>query len=108
MSKQEKLKAFALEMKEGFQLVKQKKDHEAIEKLSPFVTLMKQSGANQIRLFVYYSIAQIRTGDIEGFLSTYEQTKQMKPNTDEEQELLNEMDKLFFDLMEELGQKENQ
>jgi hypothetical protein len=106
MNKQEKLKAFAQEMKEGYQLVKMKKDAEAIEKLKPFITLMRQSQAEHVRLFVYYSIAQVRMGDFEGFLETYEEVKSMKAKNDEELELKKQLDGLFHDLMEELGKQE--
>ncbi|WP_100404873.1 hypothetical protein [Bacillus solitudinis] len=102
MSRQEKLKELAKEMKEGYKLVKEKKDAEAIEKLRPFIILMRQSQAEQIRLFVYYSFAQFRTGDIDGFLETYENVKGMSPKNDEEKELKNQIDDLFINIMEEL------
>ncbi len=66
MKKQEKLKAFTAEMKKGYQLVKEKKDHEALEKLKPFIALHLKGEVENVRLFVNYCIAQLRTGDIEG------------------------------------------
>lgn len=106
MEKTEKLKAFAQEMKEGFELVKEKRDAEAINKLEPFIELMRRSKAPNIRLFASYSIAQIRTGDLEGFLQTYSEVKDMAPKTEEEIKFKEQLDGFFNDLMEEL-QKEN-
>ncbi|GAE35430.1 hypothetical protein [Halalkalibacter akibai] len=106
MEKTEKLKVFAQEMKEGLQLVQEKQDHAAIKKLQPFVELMRQSQAPHIRLFSSYSLAQIRTGDLEGFLQTYSEVKEMTPKTEEETKLKNQLDGFFTDLMEEL-QKDN-
>ncbi|WP_227936806.1 hypothetical protein [Alkalihalobacillus deserti] len=106
MEKTEKLKVFAQEMKEGFQLVKEKRDEEAIKKLQPFIQLMRQSQAPHIRLFASYSLAQIRTGDLEGFLQTYSEVKEMNPKTEEELKFKQQLDGFFNDLMEEL-QKED-
>ncbi|GAE25267.1 hypothetical protein JCM9140_1249 [Halalkalibacter wakoensis JCM 9140] len=108
MEKTEKLKAFAKEMKEGFQLVKEKKDHEALKKLQPFVELMRRSGAPHIRLFATYSIAQIRTGELEGFLETYAEVKEMEAKSDEELKLKEQLDGFFNDLMNELQKEDGQ
>jgi hypothetical protein len=106
MQKTEKLKVFAQEMKDGLQLVKEKRDHEAIKKLQPFIELMRKSNAPQIRLFSSYSIAQIRTGDLEGFLQTYSEVKEMEAKTDDEKKYKQQLDGFFENLMEEL-QKED-
>ncbi|MCL7748200.1 hypothetical protein [Halalkalibacter alkaliphilus] len=106
MEKTEKLKAFAQEMKEGFQLVKEKRDDEALNKLKPFVELMRRSSAPHIRLFSTYSIAQIRTGDLEGFLQTYAEVKEMEAKSEEETKFKEQLDGFFNDLMAEL-QKDN-
>ncbi|MCM3716223.1 hypothetical protein [Halalkalibacter oceani] len=106
MDKTARLKAFAEEMKQGYQLVKEKKDKEAIQKLRPFIELMRQSEAPHIRLFVSYSIAQIRTGDLEGFLQTYEEVKGMSPKSEEDEQLKSQLDGFFVDMMEELQKKE--
>ncbi|ARK31494.1 hypothetical protein [Halalkalibacter krulwichiae] len=106
MEKKEKLKEFALEMKEGFQLVKEKRDEEAIQKLQPFVELMRRSKAPNIRLFSAYSIAQIRTGDLDGFLQTYSEVKDMEPRSDEETKYKMQLDGFFHDLMTELQKQE--
>ncbi len=95
-------------MKEGFKLVSEKRNEEAIEALKPFVELMKNSGGEHIRLFVHYSIAQIRTGDLEGFLESYEYVKKMTAKTSEEEALKNQLDGFFIDLMEQLGKDTGQ
>lgn len=106
MDKSVKLKAFAQDMKEGYQLVKEKRDAEAKEKLRPFIELMRKSGAPHIRLFVSFSIAQIRTGDLEGFLETYQEVKDMTPKNREEEKLKEQLDGFFVNVMEELQKKE--
>ncbi|OLS39514.1 hypothetical protein BTR22_01195 [Alkalihalophilus pseudofirmus] len=108
MTKEEKLQAFADKMKEGFRLLSEKRNEEAIETLKPFVELTKKSGGEHIRLFVHYSLAQIRTGDFNGFLETYEAVKKMKPKTTEEEKLKGQLDGFFNDLMEELGKSSGQ
>ncbi|MFC0469327.1 hypothetical protein ACFFHM_01935 [Halalkalibacter kiskunsagensis] len=106
MEKNEKLKAFAKEMKEGFQLVNEKRDEEAKKKLQPFIELMRKSGAPHIRLFSTYSIAQIRTGELEGFMQTYAEVKEMKPKNEEEKKQKQQLDRFFNDLMMELQKEE--
>ncbi|MDT8859625.1 hypothetical protein N0O92_05210 [Alkalihalobacillus sp. MEB130] len=108
MEKTEKLKAFAQEMKEGFQLVKEKRDEEALKKLEPFVELMRRSEAPHIRLFSTYSIAQIRTGKLEGFLQTYAEVKEMEAKTEEEAKLKEQLDGFFNELMVELQKEDGQ
>lgn len=108
VEKNEKLQAFAMEMKQGYTFVKEGKNEEAIKKLRPFVELMRTSGAPNIRLFVSYSIAQIRTGDIEGFLQTYAEIKEMDPKNTDEQSLKNQIDGFFTDLMDELQKNEDE
>ena len=107
MDKSAKLKAFAQEMKEGYQLVKEKRDEEAKEKLRPFIELMRKSSAPHIRLFVSYSIAQVRTGEFEGFLQTYQEVKNMTAKNAEEEKLKEQLDGFFQNLMEELEKEEN-
>lgn len=101
IDKEERLKAFAAEMKAGYQLVKEKRNDEAVKKLKPFITLMKQSDAPHIRLFVSYSIAQLRTGDVDGFLVTYGDIKEMKAKNKEDILLKQQVDELFEELMEQ-------
>ncbi|TWI57230.1 hypothetical protein [Halalkalibacter nanhaiisediminis] len=107
MDKSAKLKAFALEMKEGYQLVQEKRYEEAKVKLRPFIELMRQSGAPHIRLFVSYSISQIRTGEFEGFLQTYQEVQEMAPKNIEEEKLKEQLDGFFKNIMEELQKEEN-
>jgi hypothetical protein len=108
LTKEEKLQAFADKMKEGFKLVSEKRNEEAIETLKPFVELMKKSGGEHIRLFVHYSLAQIRTGDFNGFLETYEAVRTMKAKTEEEERLKAQLDGFFTELMEQLGNASGQ
>ncbi|WP_062048015.1 hypothetical protein [Bacillus sp. JCM 19034] len=100
-----KLQAFAMEMKEGFTLLKDGQYEEALKKLKPFIELMKQGDAPHVRLFVSYGIAQFRTGDMEGFLETYANVKEMKANNEEEKRLKSNLDQLFETMMNELDRE---
>ncbi|NEU29689.1 hypothetical protein GN156_02730 [bacterium LRH843] len=106
MDKAVKLRAFAQDMKEGYQLVKEKRDEEAKEKLKPYIELMRKTGTPHLRLFVSYSIAQIRTGEFEEFLQTYQDVREIVPKTKEEEEIKKQLDGFFENVMEELQKEE--
>ncbi|WP_059103975.1 hypothetical protein [Shouchella shacheensis] len=100
------LRTFAEDMKQGFACVKKKQDHEAISKLKPFVELMEKSDTKHVRLFVYYAMAQFRTGDVDGFLQTYGKIQDVQMESAEEESLKKQLDQWFVTLMKEMDQQE--
>ncbi|GAF63990.1 hypothetical protein BTS2_0882 [Bacillus sp. TS-2] len=101
--KQLPLQNFANQIKEGIVLVKSEKYEAGMQQLAPFVEIMKESNKSHIRLFFYYSIAQLRLGEIDGFLESYRLIQLMEATTREEELMKQELNPLFKQLLEELG-----
>ncbi len=99
---EERLKAFAANLKEGYKHMKAERFGEAKKLFFPYIELMKKSGARQFRLFYSYSIAQIRTGDIDGFIESYHEVQTIPISTKEEEEMKYRLDELFFALLDEM------
>ncbi|MDQ0207923.1 hypothetical protein [Alkalicoccobacillus murimartini] len=106
MNKEEKLKALGEGMKQGIELIREKKDKEGLEKLMPFAEIMRAGDARQVRVFVNIGLAQLRLQDIEGFLQTYEEVQNITATSEKEEQLKKEMDEWFNLLMERLGKDE--
>ncbi|WP_413379617.1 hypothetical protein [Alkalihalobacillus sp. 1P02AB] len=99
----EELTHFAKQITKGIELVKNKQEQKALQILAPFVHLMKESGTNHIRLFSYYAIAELRTGDIDGFVESYLAVKEMPAATKEEEDMQSKLEGLFHSVFDELN-----
>jgi len=102
MDARKNLQSFAHDMTKGYRLIREKRDEEGLKKLQPFITLFLKMGTFDMRLFSSYCIAQFRTGDIEGFLQTYEYIQKNDVKTDEERKVKAKLDRLFHEIMEQL------
>lgn len=106
MNQSEELKTFAQKLKEGYKLMDEGQYEEAKVEFAPFIEMMRRADTLQFRLFYSYSIAQLRTGDIDGFFKTYHEIQGIKLKSKEEERQKKQVDELFFNMMEELEREE--
>lgn len=76
---------------------------EAKNTFDPYVQMMRQTSKRNYRLFFTYSLAQLYTADIDGFIETYSELQSVTPVTKEEEEMKKKLEETFLLLMEEMN-----
>lgn len=101
--KKQALQGFVKQMQTGIQLIKDNKYEEGMNQLKPYVALMEEANTYPIRMFAYYAMAQFKTGDIDGFIQTYEKIQSIDAVDEEDEKVKQIIHQWFVALMDQMG-----
>ncbi|BAB06605.1 hypothetical protein P4637_08920 [Halalkalibacterium halodurans] len=108
MNKEDALRSFVKEVKKGKQQLKDKRFEEGIQTLTPYIELFRQTDVAEPQVFVSYAIAQLRTGEFEGFLRTVEDIKGMELKTEAEVKAVEKLEGFLHDVLAQLASSDKQ
>ncbi|UTR05030.1 hypothetical protein MM326_13015 [Alkalihalobacillus sp. LMS6] len=102
---QQPLTTFMKPVQEGIGYIKDGHYEQGLEKMKPFIKMMEEAKTLPIQIFYYYAVAQFKSGDVEGFMSTYELMKMQEAANGAEEKMKADLDAWFEALLNGLNEQ---
>ncbi|MBB5174825.1 hypothetical protein [Texcoconibacillus texcoconensis] len=98
----ENLRELAQKLTTGYKKVQEGNYEQGKEILEPLMPIFHRSDQPNMTLLVHYGFAQVGTGNVEGFLETYAEVKEISPANKREAQLKDQAKSLVNEVLEHI------